>query len=267
MINYDKAIEAFKPYTDKMKLKLIACEVITREVCWCVARTPHTVDMVFTPKGAHESGDLLRKTIQEEIDKTDQYSLVEYDAILLGYGLCGNGTAGLSSKRYPLVIPRAHDCCTLFLGSRNRFKELFEDNPSRPYSSGGYMERGDSYLNESNMGASLGLDKSYEDYLELYGEENAHYIMESIESSEKDACKELYFIDIPETSNPEKRKILLKEAESEGYDVTVQQGSLNLIQNLLGGQWNDDYQIIPPGEKSVPLYDWDRVMGSTKSAN
>lgn len=230
-----------------------------------MARSPHTIDVFFTPKGAHESGDLLRKTIQAEIDKTEEYTLVKYDAILLGYGLCGNGTAGLSSKRYPLVIPRAHDCCTLFLGSRGRFKELFEDNPSRPYSSNGYMERGDSYLNESTMGASLGLDKSYEDYVELYGKENALYIMESIESSEKDACKELYFIDIPETTIPEKREMLLKEAESEGYDVTVQQGSLNLIQNLLNGQWNDDFQIIPQGEMTVPLYDWDRILESGKS--
>lgn len=251
-----------------MKLKLIACEVITREVCWSMGSSPHTIDMFFTPKGAHESGDLLRKTIQDEIDKTEQNTLVQYDAILLGYGLCGNGTAWLSSSRYPLVIPRAHDCCTLFLGSRSRFKKLFEDNPSRPYSSNGYMERGDSYLNESTMGAALGLNKSYEDYVELYGEENARYIMESIESSEKDVCKELYFIDIPETTNPEKRELLLKEAEGEGYDVTVQKGSLDLIQNLLKGKWKDeDFLIIPPGEKSVPLYDWDRIIDSNKPDN
>ena len=247
-----------------MKLKLIACEVLTREVCWCLARSPHTIDMTFTPKGAHESGDLLRETVQKEIDKAET-SDQHYDAILLGYGLCGNGTAGLSSRRIPLVIPRAHDCCTLFLGSRSRFKELFEDNPSRPYSSAGYVERGEEYLSESTMGAALGLNKTYEDYAELYGEENARFIMESIESTEKDVCRELYYIDIPETSPPEIRDKCIEEASEEGYTVSVQTGSLQLIQRFLDGDWPDeDFLVLQPGQKSVALYDWDRIMETSE---
>lgn len=34
-----------------MLLKVIACDVFTREVCHCVATTPHVVDLEFTPKG------------------------------------------------------------------------------------------------------------------------------------------------------------------------------------------------------------------------
>ncbi len=37
-----------------MYFKLIACDVFTREVCHCIARSPHTVDVGFTEKGAHE---------------------------------------------------------------------------------------------------------------------------------------------------------------------------------------------------------------------
>ena len=245
-----------------MRLKLISCEVLIREVGWSIARSPHTIDMVFTPQGAHEAGDLLRETIQKEIDLAEE-SGIAYDAILLGFGLCGNGAVGLKSSRFPMVIPRAHDCATLYLGSRQRFQELFEDNPSRPYTSIGYMERGDSYLHESTVGASLGLDKTYEDYVELYGEENARYIMESIEGAEENSCRELYFIDIPETSITENRETCVKQIKEEGYEVSIYPGNIRLIRNLLDGKWDsDDFLIVQPGEKIIPLYDWESIMES-----
>ncbi len=246
-----------------MKLKIIACEVLIREISWCVSRTPHMIDMVFTPKGAHESGELLRETIEKEIKKTEE-SGTDYDAILLGYGLCGNGTTGLSSSLYPLIIPRAHDCCTLYLGSRHRFRELFEDNPSRPYSAAGYAERGDTYLHESTVGAALGLNKTYEDYVELYGEENARFIMETIESADENSCRELYYIDIPETAHPELRESCIKQAEKEEYQVKVHQGDIGLIRRLLEGDWDsEDFLTVPPGRTITPLYDWEKIIESS----
>ncbi|MFI5369626.1 MAG: DUF1638 domain-containing protein, partial [Spirochaetia bacterium] len=120
-----------------MVLKLIACEVFYREVCLCVATSPHRVDLEFTEKNAHERSDFLRSLVQSKIDTAESGS-VAYDAILLGFGLCGNGVLGAAAKKTPLVLPRAHDCCTLFLGSRRAFKEHFSDNPSLPFSSVGY---------------------------------------------------------------------------------------------------------------------------------
>ena len=159
-----------------MYLKLIACDVLTREVSYCIARSPHTVDVEFTEKGQHEYSDKLRVLLQEKIDRSAERS-VPYDAILLAYGVCGNATAQLEARNTRLVVPRAHDCCTLYLGSRGRFHELFSDNPSRPFSSAGYMERGDSYIHDGETGRLLGLDRSYEDFVAQYGEENAKYIM------------------------------------------------------------------------------------------
>src|SRR5690554_4940939 len=104
-----------------MLFKLIACEVFVREASLAMATSPHTVDVEFTEKAAHDNSEGLRQTIQQCIDATEASSR-PYDAILLGFGLCGNGVVGLRS-RLPLIIPRAHDCCTLFLGSRASFKE------------------------------------------------------------------------------------------------------------------------------------------------
>ena len=50
------------------------------------------------------------------------------DYILLGYGLCSRRTAGLTTDHTPLVIPSAHDCITLFLGSSKRYTKRFEES-------------------------------------------------------------------------------------------------------------------------------------------
>lgn len=39
-----------------MKLRLISCEVLYREMCDAVARSPHRVDVEFLPKGWHDLG-------------------------------------------------------------------------------------------------------------------------------------------------------------------------------------------------------------------
>ena len=102
------------------RLKLIGCDVFMRELCFLIAQSPHIFDVEFTEKDSHDRSDNLRRIIQKKIDDCVGKN---YDAILLVYGLCGNSTVGLKARDLPLVIPRAHDCCTLFLGSKDLFQE------------------------------------------------------------------------------------------------------------------------------------------------
>ena len=104
-----------------MRLKLISCEILYREICAAVARSVHQVDVEFLPKGFHDIGGAgMCERLQAALDKVDE-SL--YDAVMFGYALCGNGLAGLTARSIPVVIPRGHDCITLFLGSRERYLE------------------------------------------------------------------------------------------------------------------------------------------------
>ena len=106
-----------------MKLKLIGCEVLYREACWAVAHSPHQVDVEFLPKGLHDIGGAgMCARLQEAVSRSEDLG---YEAILLGYALCGGGTAGLAARSTPLVIPRAHDCITLLMGSREKYLEYF----------------------------------------------------------------------------------------------------------------------------------------------
>mgnify|MGYP001112206213 FL=1 len=128
-----------------MLLKLIACNVFMREACLCIARSPHVIDVDFFELGEHVQPTRLREALQAKIDEASN-SAKNYDTILLLYGLCGNAAVGLRARNIRLVIPRAHDCCTILLGSKERFQEHFQANPSMPFSSVGYLERGSYYI-------------------------------------------------------------------------------------------------------------------------
>ena len=123
-----------------MRLKLIACEIMYRELCAAVARSVNLVDVEFLPKGLHDIGQAgMSSRLAEVLAGVDE---TRYEAMLLGYGLCSNGLVGLAARSIPLVVPRAHDCITLFLGSKERYLEYFQDHPGVYFKTSGWIERG-----------------------------------------------------------------------------------------------------------------------------
>ena len=250
-----------------MVLKLIACEVFYREVCLCAATSPHRVDLEFSEKNAHERSDFLRTLVQSKIDAAENGS-VAYDAILLGFGLCGNGVLGATASKTPVVLPRAHDCCTLFLGSRGAFKEHFADNPSLPFSSVGYMERGGTWVHDASTIQVPGLDihnprstaaQKYDEYAALYGAENAKYIMETLTASGLN--NKIVFIDVPELSHLGFAEKAKAEAEARGRQFVRLPGDMRLIRKLVHGDWDpEEFLVLKPGQKIGAVYDWDEIV-------
>ncbi|MGI6537014.1 MAG: DUF1638 domain-containing protein [Caldicoprobacterales bacterium] len=240
-----------------MRYKLICCEVFLREACYCIAGSPHTVDPVFTPKEAHNKPACLKEQLQEMIEEAEKAGI--YDAVLLGFGLCGNGIVGLKSTSVPLVIPRAHDCCTILLGSREKFLRYFGDKLSAEWSSAGYMERGGSFTRLTDTNHIPGLDMEYEELLKKYGEENARYIWETLHP--KKDLSELIYIDIPETSNPAYIELLKNEADKTDKKLRVLPGEIGMIQSLIWGNWDErEFLIVPPGHAVKGVYDQEEVI-------
>jgi len=211
------------------------------------------VDIKFMPKGLHDIGESkMYEKLQQEINAVDNN---KYDAILLCYGLCNNGVRNLNAK-IPIVIPRAHDCITLLLGSKNRYREYFDGNPGTFFKSSGWIERdvnpGDT---EGNVISQLGIDKSYEDYVELYGEENADFIAEMLGSWTVNYQK-LTYIDTG-TGNVELDKKISREvAESNNWIYEEVEGDTRLISQLLNGEWEpEDFLVVPPDSKIMPSND------------
>lgn len=240
-----------------MRYKLICCEVFLREACFAISLSPHTVDPEFTEKAAHDMPNQLKELLQEKINKAEECGY--YDAILLGFGLCGNGTVGLKSSKVPLIIPRAHDCCTIFLGSREKFLEYFRDNLSAEWTSAGYMERGESYTRETDTTKMLGLDMEYEKYVELYGEDNAKYLWEILHPAP--VSDELTYIDTPETTHLNFIEKIKEEAQGSNKKLRILPGNTRMIHKLIMGDWDEkDFLIVMPGKEIKGVYDQEKVV-------
>jgi hypothetical protein len=234
-----------------MTNRMICCEVFARPAYRAAAKSPHILDIILTPLRSHVKPDQLRSEIQAAIDSTPD----GYDAILLGYGLCGNGTAGLKARGIPLVIPRAHDCCTIFLGSREAFLEHFGQTPSAQWSSVCYYERLGEWCSGSATGMSASEQARYmEELIRDYGEENARYIIDMM--TLKNDVGFLTFIEIEGFEDPAIRDSFIKYAEETGKGTRFVRGSTRLTDALINGDWNDEeFLVVPPGGEISPVYD------------
>ncbi len=227
--------------------------------------------MEFTEKGAHDKSDTLRSLIQDKVDAAER-GPHPYDAILLGFGLCGNSVLGVKARSTRLVLPRAHDCCTIFLGSRKVFARHFKDNPSLPFSSTGYMERGGKAIHEATtLDFVPGVSKEYQDLVAQYGEENARYIYETLTASADSARdgagdNRVVFIDVPEFSHLGFAEKCRAQAEAAGKSFVVLPGDMGLLRRMLHGEWDpEEFLVIEAGEKIGGVYDWDRIVRAEKA--
>jgi len=110
-----------------MRIKCIACDALARPVYLGAAHSPHVVDVVLERFGLHSTPEKLRQILQTHLHAADQAG--HYDAVALAYGLCGKAIHGLQAGSLPVVVPRAHDCITLFLGARERYQQEFTRCP------------------------------------------------------------------------------------------------------------------------------------------
>jgi hypothetical protein len=243
-----------KPYQIDVrarKFKLIICDIMLREACFCIARSRNMIDPVFMGKGLHNLCDgKMRELLQAEIDKVEAE---KYDAILLGYGLCNNGTRDLHSP-IPLIIPKAHDCITILLGSKEKYRDFFNKNPGTYYLSPGWIERNaDRYEGEQSIPQQLGL-ATYEEYVAKYGEEDAQYIMETLGGGLQQYSK-LAYIDTGVGDFSEYERAAADKAAQNGWAFEKLTGSCDLLQKLMDGDWpSAEFVIIQPGQSIKPTY-------------
>lgn len=231
-----------------MKYKVIACKVISRELYYIAFNSPNIIDIKLLKQALHNEPVKLRSMLQQAIDEVDNEEET-YDAILLGYGLCSNGIVGIESKKYPIVIPRAHDCITLLLGSKEMYRSIFDSF------SGGIYWYSPGWIEHSPMPGKERYDNCYKEYLAKYGEDNADYLMK-MEQNWLVEYKCALYIDWGFEDNDKYISYTKECARFLNWEFRHERGSSILLKNMLDGNWDkESFLVIRPHATVEPSYD------------
>ena len=247
-----------------MRLKLIACKALFRELSYIAALSENSIDITWMRQAYHNHPEQLRQWLQREIDLIesgeDPHTILldggdgqegvsgDFDAILLGYGLCSNATTGLTARRHRLVIPRAHDCITLFLGSKERYAALFRQIP-------GCFWYTASWIENTSMPGKASHDRQVKRYEEAgYDEETIEYLL--TETGGLNNYKGAAYIGMPFLNNAPYARITRDAADFFGWQYHDIPGDMSLMQRFLSGDWNEeDFLVLEPGETAVQSVD------------
>jgi len=179
----------------------------------------------------HLTTQKMARSVQEQIDRVADYA----SEIVLGYGLCSNGIAGVTARQQGLIVPRCHDCIAFFLGSCDAYREAMKTRPGTYYLTPGLIEKRKDPLSiiEEEYTSRVGWDMA----VWAMKEELKHYT-------------HIVFINTGAKAQGPLRKRALVNASFLKKTYEEIQGSLNYFKKLIHGPHLDkDFFFITPGEE------------------
>jgi hypothetical protein len=210
---------------------LIACECLAAEI-ETIAQPElriHQVEM-----GLHDYPKKLNEEIRNVLAGLEEEK--RWDTILLGFGLCSEGTVGLKARHARLVVPRTDDCIAIYLGSQHRYLEQFQKEPGTYYYTKGFLKD-----DADPLAMYLGEHK----WTKKYSKEQAKWIAREIMKN----YRRIAFIDTGVydiTPYEEKAK---KAAALFGFQYELLPGSLELLKRLINGPWDERFIVVEPGHE------------------
>lgn len=235
-------------------LRFLTCKVMQREAYLCASRSRNIVDVDLMPQGLHNEPDRLRSEVQRELEITKNKMDRDYDAVLLGYGLCSNGIVGLTAK-ITTVIPRGHDCITIILGSKERYMQYFKSKRGIYWYTPGWIDTASQPGRERYKNA---LQK----YRDKYGEDNAEYLMEMEQNWMKEYSTAAFINwDLPVSE--ENREFTKESASFLNWDFDELKGDQALMQRLVDGEWDDEsFLVLQQGQTVTADPTSSRIIGA-----
>jgi hypothetical protein len=209
---------------DDRRTFVLACATVIEEMLpFLPPGTEHRV-LDF---GLHSSPSRLQASLQEAIDELQDRT----DVILLGYGLCSQGTIGLRAGRCTIVLPRVDDCISIFLGSRAAHHEESSREPGTYYLTKGWIEAGD------------GPFADIEGMQRKYGHARATRLMAAMFGN----YRRLALINTGNYDLERYRAQARGQAQRVGLRFEEIDGSDRLVRKMIEGPWDEEFVVVGPG--------------------
>ncbi|MFA5056745.1 MAG: DUF1638 domain-containing protein [Opitutaceae bacterium] len=223
-----------------VKIALVACRVLESEISALTRDATHIVRRELFEMGLHDQPTGLRERLMQAIGRAEADPMVE--AVVLVYGLCGLALVGLTARRCPLVVARAHDCLTLFLGSKERYAECMRTEPGLYWYAPGWNR-------ERRVPGPDREAKLRAEYTEKYGAEEAEALMEmERETFALHTCASYTDLRLP--GDDEHRRYAEHCAEALGWRFAYHPGDNTLLRDLLYGPWDAErFLVVQPGQR------------------
>ncbi|MEX0321974.1 MAG: DUF1638 domain-containing protein [Puniceicoccaceae bacterium] len=224
---------------DPSNCAVLACDVFADELAALTHDKPAWAAIEYLEMGLHDRPDELRAEVQKAIGRLQDVAGVQH--ILLFYGNCGNGLTGVKADRCELVIPRAHDCISILLGSPEKHQAILKENPGTYFYSPGWV-RGrrvpgpdrEAHLREMYAERYADDEEMIEDLIEADQYSFAHHNCAA-------------YVDI--TGNKEAEDYCRKCADSLGWTYKRLQGDDRVLKELIDGDWNNGrFLVVKPGQ-------------------
>lgn len=205
---------------------VLACATVIEEM---LPFLPGDVPYEVLDFGLHLHPTSLRESLQDKIEQLSPRA----DVLLLGYGLCSMAVVGLQATTATLVIPRTDDCIGIFLGSCAAYREQFNREPGTYYLTKGWIEVGDSPFEEHKR------------LVEKYGEAKADRMTRLVLKN----YKRLGFINTGQKEIERYRTYAQKAAARFDLRFEELEGSSALVRKMIVGPWDEEFVVVPPGQR------------------
>lgn len=220
------------------RLGVVACRVFEEELAAHGGNAAHIVKTQFLEIGLHDHPDGLRQNLASVIEILDRRD--DIDAIALVYALCGCGTAGIQAGNHPIVIPRGHDCMTIFLGSKEAYAARQAAAPDTFYFTPGWMRAGRSP-------GPRRLEVLREELSTRFESDDVEYLLEC-EQAQWKQHNHAVFLDLGTPGAEINAREAADTAAALGWKMERPACDPSLLRDLLLGNWDEErFQVVPPG--------------------
>ncbi|SMC33506.1 DUF1638 domain-containing protein [Sporomusa malonica] len=211
-----------------MQTVLLACQTMKDEIELAMQQASITYPVIYFESGLHNTPELLRQKIQEQLNTLDTA-----DVILMAFGCCGNGLVGLQASHAKIVIPRIDDCISLLLGS-SAARRAVPNEVSTYFVTKGWLDP------EGNI------MWSYRPWVERYGEQKALRLVKKMLNN----YTRFLIIDTGAYTIDRVVFNIQKISEELNMHYEITPGSLRLLHKLLTGPWDKEFILLNPGQET-----------------